>query len=167
MTAELRKTVNRTVLASVLVGAVALTALGQDARGQSAPGTDGASVAVIVRGSVGETLDRLKKMVADNGMMVMGELHQGKVLAMTGLKVEAETIFVGNPNVGRQLFSEEPGAGVAVPVRINVYKNANGKTVVRYIPPSRELGAFGNAKVDHAAKMLDGKLQNMVSMLPR
>ncbi len=167
MTAELRKTVNRSIVASVLVGIVALATVGKDARGQNSPPTDGTSVAVVVRGSVGETLDRLKKMVADNGMMVMGELHQGKVLEMTGLKVESETIFVGNPNVGKQLFSEEPGAGVAVPVRINVYKNASGKTVVRYIPPSNELGSFGNPKVDQVAKMLDGKLLNMVSMLPK
>lgn len=167
MSAELKKIVNRTVVTSVLVGAVALTVLAQDTRGQSSPGANGTSVAVVVRGTVGETLDRLKKMVADNGMMVMGELHQGKVLEMTGLKVESETIFVGSPKVGKQLFSEELGAGVAVPVRINVYKNTSGKTVVRYAPPSHELGAFGNPKVDQIAKMLDGKLKNMVSMLPK
>lgn len=71
----------------------------------------GPGVNVKAKGSVDEVLANLKKMVADNGMMVMGELHQGKVLAMTGLKVESETVFVGNPTVGKEIFTEEPGAG--------------------------------------------------------
>ena len=54
-----------------------------------------------------------------------------------------------------------------VPIRINIYKDANGKTVVRYIPPSREIEAFGNAEASKICQMLDGKLQNMVSMLPK
>ncbi len=54
-----------------------------------------------VKGSVDDVLKTIKKMVADNGMMVMGELHQGKVLEMTGLKVKSESIFVGNPELDK------------------------------------------------------------------
>ena len=71
----------------------------------------GPGVRVQVRGSVDDVLGKIKKMVADSGMMVMGELHQGKVLAMTGISVQSETVFVGNPTVGKDVFSEEPGAG--------------------------------------------------------
>ncbi len=146
---------------------LALAVLVQRAAAQYPDASTGPGVSVAVRGSVSQTVDRLTKMVAGNGMMVMGELHQGKVLAMTGLKVESETIFVGNPTVGKKLFSAEPGAGVAVPIRVNIYKGANGKTVVRYIPPTKQLHGFGNPMVDKVCKMLDGKLQHMVSMLPK
>jgi len=119
----------------------------------------------VVSGSVDKTLNSIKKMVAKNGMMVMGELHQGKVLAMTGLKTESESIFVGNPTMGKKLFSAEPGAGIVVPVRINIYQNADGHTVVSYIPPSRLLGDFNNPKLLKMAGMLDQKLAGMTSML--
>lgn len=119
----------------------------------------------VVKGTVEQTLNALSKMVADNGMMVMGELHQGKVLEMTGLKVQSESIFVGNPNVGKQLFEIEPGAGVALPVRVNIYRNAEGQTVVAYAPPSGQLSGFGNPMLDKAAAMLDGKLAGMVAMI--
>ncbi|MDE3126427.1 MAG: DUF302 domain-containing protein, partial [Gemmatimonadota bacterium] len=99
-------------------------------------------VQVKAKGSVPQVLDQLKKMIASNGMMVMGELHQGKVIAMTGLKVESETIFVGNPNVGKELFGADPGVGIAVPVRINVYQDTQGHTVVSYVPPSELLKSF-------------------------
>jgi uncharacterized protein (DUF302 family) len=122
-------------------------------------------VKVKANGSVEQVLASLKKMVADNGMMVMGELHQGKVLAMTGLKVESETVFVGNPTVGKELFTEEPGAGLVVPIRVNVYADAQGSTWVSYIPPSEQLDGYQNAKVSEVAAMLDGKLHDLVQML--
>lgn len=84
---------------------------------------------------------------------------------MTGLSVKSETLFVGNPRVGKKLFSADPGAGIAVPIRINVYQDANGKTVVRYIPPSKQLAGFNNPKIKMVAKMLDKKLHKMTSML--
>ena len=125
----------------------------------------GPIVQVKARGSVDEVLDKLKKAVASNGMMVMGELHQGKVLEMTGLRVNSETVFVGNPTVGKDVFSADPGAGIVLPVRVNVFDDGHGNTIVSYVPPSHLLREFRNPKVTEIAKMLDGKLKNLVGML--
>lgn len=125
----------------------------------------GPGVRVEAKGNVEDVVGKLKKMVADNGMMVMGELHQGKVLAMTGLRIESETLFVGNPTVGKEIFTEEPGAGLVVPVRINVYADGQGGTWVSYVPPSEQLAGYQNAKVSRVAAMLDGKLHDLVQML--
>jgi len=148
--------------AMTLAAAMALVATPARANAQSAGSP---VVQVKAHGSVNQVLAQLKKMVASNGMMVMGELHQGKVIGMTGLKLESETIFVGSPQVGKQLFSADPGVGVAVPIRINVFQDAQGGTVVSYVPPSETLKAFHNAKVDQVAQMLDGKLHNLTGML--
>ncbi|MEJ2420338.1 MAG: DUF302 domain-containing protein [Acidobacteriota bacterium] len=133
----------------------------------SATAPSGPVVQVQVPGTVSQTVTHLRRMVSHNGMMVMSELHQGKVLAMTGLHVQSETLFVGNPTVGKKLFSANPGVGLVVPVRVNIFKDANGKTVVSYIPPSKLLQSYGNKKVDRVAMMLDQKLHNMVTMLSR
>jgi uncharacterized protein (DUF302 family) len=133
--------------------------------GSALAANKGPIVQVKVRGSVDEVLDKLKKAVASNGMMVMGELHQGKVLEMTGLRVKSETVFVGNPTVGKDVFSADPGAGIVLPVRINVFDDGHGNTIVSYVPPSHLLNSFGNAKVSGIAKMLDGMLQGLVGML--
>lgn len=125
----------------------------------------GPIVQVKASGSVDQVLDKLKKAVASNGMMVMGELHQGKVLEMTGLKVQSETVFIGNPTVGKDAFAADPGAGIVLPVRVNVFDDGHGNTFVSYVPPSHLLSEFGNAKVTGIAKMLDGKLQGLIGML--
>ncbi len=157
----------KALVAGGLLGVMSFTAYAQTTRSPSRGGPATLGVVVKTKGTVDQTVSGLKKMVADNGMMVMGEIHQGKVLEMTGLRVNSETIFVGNPNIGKQLFSAEPGVGLVVPIRINIYEDEHGQTYVRYIPPSRQLRGFGNAKVDEIAKMLDGKLQNMTAMLPK
>lgn len=149
----------------IFVLALGLATLGLAGAASAAPAGPGAQVKV--KGTVSQALASLKKTVADNGMMVMGELHQGKVLAMTGLHTESETVFVGNPTVGKKLFSAEPGAGLVVPVRINLYRDSQGQTVLSYIPPSQTLSAFGNAKVTAVAKMLDKKLSMMAHMLAK
>lgn len=125
----------------------------------------GPGVAVAVKGTVPQIVSRIHHAVANSGMMVMGELHQGKVLSMTGLNVESETLFVGNPRVGKMLFSANPGAGAVVPIRINIYKDTAGQTVVRYVPPSQELDKFDNPTISKTARMLDKKLHGLVSML--
>jgi len=127
----------------------------------------GSDLAVQVKaaGSVSDVIAKLKGMVHKNGMMVMGELHQGKVMSMVGLTIESESIFVGNATVGKKLFSANAGAGIAVPVRINVYKAANGSTMVTYVPPSRVLAIYHNPKMNKVAGMLDGKLKKMTGML--
>ncbi len=127
----------------------------------------GPGVQVVIKGSVNQALDNLKKNVASSGMMVMGELHQGKVLEMTGIKVQSESVFIGNPNVGKKLFSLEAGAGLAVPVRLNIYKDEKGQTIISYVPLSDQLKAFNNPKINKIAAMLDSKLQKLTKMLAR
>jgi len=123
------------------------------------------TVQVKAAGSVSEVIAKLKSMVHKNGMMVMGELHQGKVMSMVGLSVESESIFIGSAMVGKKLFSANSGAGIAVPVRINVYKAANGSTMVAYVPPSRVLAVYHNPMMNKVAGMMDGKLKMMTGML--
>lgn len=147
-------------MAALLTGALMLTGTPLSAQ---APGS--ALVRVQTSGTVPQVVARLKKMVAQNGMMVMGNLNQGRVLSMTGLHVQSETLFVGNPQVGKQLFSANPGVGLVVPVRVNVYRDAQGRTTVTYVPPSTLLKDYGSPEIDKVAQMLDMKLHKMVRML--
>jgi uncharacterized protein (DUF302 family) len=156
---------NRTYSKGIVAAAIVVAGVLGVAGAASAAQPVGPGVQVVAKGSVDDVVAKLRKMVADGGMMVMGELHQGKVLSMTGLKVQSETLFVGSPTVGKDLFSAQPGAGLVVPVRINIYADAQGQTVVSYVPPSQQLSGFGDDAVDQIAKMLDDNLAKMVGML--
>lgn len=111
--------------------------------------------------SFDQTVSQIKSAAGKNGLMVMGNLNQGRMLSMTGLHLKAESFLVGNPNVGKKLFSADPGVGLYVPVRIFVYEGSGGHTFVSYEKPSATLGQLNNPKVSMIAKMLDKKIQSI------
>ena len=124
-------------------------------------------VEVVAKGTFDQTVDQLKKMVAKEGMMVLSELNQGKILAMTGLKIKAVSLFIGNPKVGKKLFNANPGVGLALPIRVYIFQDGKGKTIVSYMKPSQQLEQFNNKQVDMVAKKLDQKLEMLTQMLAK
>ena len=114
--------------------------------------------------SFDEVTKAVKSLVAKNGMMIMAEVDQGRMLSMTGLNLKATLYIVGNPVVGKQLFEQDHAVGLYVPVRIFVYSDANGKTSVSYDKPSTLLSQFQNPKVNMVAEMLDQKLEGLAHM---
>ncbi len=110
------------------------------------------------------TISAIKKAVSGGGMMVLSELNQGKVLSMTGLRINAHSFFIGNPNVGKMAFSADPSVGLVIPVRVNVYEE-NGATYVNYFNPSDLFSSFKNPQVQMLGKKLDSKLAMMMKMI--
>ncbi len=128
---------------------------------------DAGLVTIQSNSSFDKTVEMLRKMVAQNEMMVLSEINHGKILSMTGLKLNGLSLFIGNPTVGKKLFTANKGVGVAVPVRVNIYEDNNGKTYVNYVKPSRQLAPFSNDQVKMVARMLDQKLEMLTSMLAK
>lgn len=111
-----------------------------------------------------EVSKAVETLVAKNGMMIMAQVDQGKMLSMTGLKLKATLFLVGNPTVGKELFEQNHSVGLYVPLRLFVYTDADGKTYVSYDRPSTLLSQFGNEKIGMVAQMLDKKLEGLASM---
>jgi uncharacterized protein (DUF302 family) len=114
-----------------------------------------------------DTESQLRQLIAKNGMMVLSELNQGKILSMTGISVKAISLFVGNPQVGNKLFTENRAVGLVVPVRLNVYEGNDGKTYVNYVKPSFNLSSFNNEKINKIAGSLDQKLAMLTGMIAK
>jgi len=114
--------------------------------------------------SFDEVTKAVKSLVAKNGMMIMAEVDQGRMLSMTGLNLKATLYIVGNPVVGKQLFEQDHAVGLYVPVRIFVYSDASGKRSVSYDKPSTLLSQFQNSKMNMVAEMLDQKLEGLANM---
>ncbi len=128
---------------------------------------DTSPVTVQSQQSFNNTVSEIRKLVKQNGMMVLSEINQGKILSMTGLSINAISLFVGNPQIGNKLFSADLGVGVAVPVRLNIYKGADGKTYISYVKPSDQLASFKNNNIQKIAQNLDKKLAMLTGMLSK
>ncbi len=143
-------------LFAVLSTAFASPAVAQEAR-----------ITVESHRSFEQTVDQLKSAVGQGGMMVMASVDQGNMLSMTGLKLKATLFLVGNPTVGKQLFEQDHGVGLYVPVRVFVTAGKDGQVYLSYEKPSAQLQQFNNPEIDKIAAMLDQKLQNLAQMATR
>lgn len=143
-------------LFAVLSAAFASPAVAQDAR-----------IALESRRSFEQTVDQFKSAVGQGGMMVMASVDQGNMLSMTGLKLKATLFLVGNPTVGKQLFEQDHGVGLYVPIRVFVTEEKDGQVYLAYEKPSTQLEQFHNPEIDKIAAMLDQKLQNLAQMATR
>lgn len=124
----------------------------------------GIRVTVASQRSFDETVARFKGAVSQGGMMVMAEVNQGNMLAMTGLKLKATLFLIGSPTVGKQVLEKDHGAGLYLPLRVYLYEDASGKAFVSYDRPTAVLGQFRNADIDKIAGMLDQKLSGLTEM---
>ena len=80
-----------------------------------------------------ETVNRLKKDVADKGIMFFSEIDQSELAAKAGIKLLPSTLLVfGNPPLGIQFLTSNPDSGLDWPVRLLVHQDANGDVWMVY-----------------------------------
>ena len=80
-----------------------------------------------------ETLKRLKKDVADKGIMFFSEIDQAKLAADAGVTLPPSTLLVfGNPPLGTLFLTSDRDAGLDWPVRLLVYQDDKGQVWVAY-----------------------------------
>lgn len=140
-----------------LAGVVWLAAIAMAAVPALAQSAGGEFVTIKSAHNYSATVRSLQRSVKSNGLMVMGRVNQKAILSMTGLNLAgAESFLVGNPRVGKMLFSKDPAVAAVVPSRISVWVS-KGTTYIGYFKPSDLMGAI-SPHLAMAGKMLDKKL---------
>jgi uncharacterized protein (DUF302 family) len=83
--------------------------------------------------SIGETIARLKKDIADKGIKFFDEIDQSKLAADAGIKLHPSMLLVfGNPPLGIQFITANANAGLDWPVRLLVFENEKGEVWAAY-----------------------------------
>lgn len=116
-------------LCSAFLFACALTAASS---GPTLAGNDGI-VRVKSAYPIGETVERLKKDIADKGIRFFSEIDQSKLAADAGIKLQPSVLLIfGNPPLGTQFITANANAGLDWPVRLLVFENDKGEVWTAY-----------------------------------
>jgi uncharacterized protein (DUF302 family) len=95
-----------------------------------------ASTGVIATRSayaVAETVARLKKDIAAKGIVFFDEIDQAALAAKAGIELRPSILLIfGNPPLGTQFITANPQAGLDWPVRMLVYRDADGQVWVAW-----------------------------------
>jgi uncharacterized protein (DUF302 family) len=82
---------------------------------------------------IGETIERLKKDIADKGIKFFDEIDQSRLAADAGIKLRPSVLLIfGNPPLGTQFITANANAGLDWPVRLLVYENEKGEVWTAY-----------------------------------
>ena len=103
----------------------------------SAPLSSAAAHDGIVRAksaySMDETIERLKRDIADKGIMFFLEVDQAKLAADAGIALRPSTLLIfGNPPLGTQFITSNPNSGLDWPVRLLVFEDQDGAVWTAY-----------------------------------
>jgi uncharacterized protein (DUF302 family) len=106
---------------------------------------------------------KLKAAEGSSGFMLFTTYDHGALLRLAGQKRRAIQYVVGNPLIALEMTQHEIRDSLYAPLRVLIYEEANGKTRIEYDKPSNLFGQFGNEKATEVARMLDRKLEALVS----
>ena len=82
---------------------------------------------------IAETIARLKRDVADKGIMFFSAVDQAKLAADAGISLRPSTLLMfGNPALGSQFITSNPQAGLDWPVRLLVQEDEQGNVWAVY-----------------------------------
>ena len=96
------------------------------------PGPDGL-IKVRSAFTMDETIARIKKDIADKGILFFQALDQSKLAADAGITLRPSTLLeFGNPPLGAQFLSSNPYSGLDWPVRLLVLQDEAGVVWAAY-----------------------------------
>ena len=82
---------------------------------------------------LGETVERLKRDIADKGIKFFNEIDQSRLAADAGIKLRPSVLLIfGNPPLGTQFITASAKAGLDWPVRLLVYESEKGEVWAAY-----------------------------------
>ncbi len=101
----------------------------------SLPAVAGSDGIVRVKSAypIAETIERLKKDIADKGINFFDEIDQSGLAADAGIWLRPSVLLIfGNPPLGTQFITANADAGLDWPVRLLVYENDKGEVWTAY-----------------------------------
>lgn len=112
--------------------------------------------------SVQVTMDRLQTAVEGAGARVAARVDHAAAAKTVGIDLSPNQVLIfGNPNIGSPIFIENPAAGLDLPIRVVVYQDKAGQTIVAYHDPTSLAEGFGLSPEMKSFQMMGGALARL------
>lgn len=109
--------------------------------------------------SVQATMDKLEAAVKNAGANVAARVDHAAAAKTVDIDLAPNQVLIfGNPNIGSPIFAENPAAGLDLPIRVVVYEDASGQTIVSYHDPAELANSFGLSPDMKSFQMMAGAL---------
>lgn len=90
------------------------------------------------------TVQRLQSEIKKRGATIVATVDHAAAAKASGLELRPTTVVIfGNPALGTPLMEGRQTAGLDLPLRVLIWRDANDKVQIGYWPPSRITDAHG------------------------
>jgi uncharacterized protein (DUF302 family) len=98
--------------------------------------TDQGIVRIASHHTVAETMDRIKSLLKQRGILVFARIDFSADAARTGLSMRPEQLLIfGNPKAGTPLMLAAPVAGLDLPLKALAWEEADDRVWIAYNDP--------------------------------
>ncbi|MEX0310631.1 MAG: DUF302 domain-containing protein [Tateyamaria sp.] len=111
---------------------------------------------------VAETMDTLQAALEGAGLTIFARVDHGAGAQSVGEDIGASQLLIfGNPKLGTQAMLDDRSAGLFLPMKVLVFEDETGKTMIAYEDPAAMLGQLGGVSDDAAyIQTMTGALGN-------
>ncbi|MEO0379234.1 MAG: DUF302 domain-containing protein [Pseudomonadota bacterium] len=98
---------------------------------------------------VSETVDALVSTMEGAGLNIFARVDHGAGAVSVGEDVGASQLLIfGSPKVGTPAIKDDPLSGLFLPLKVLVYEDGTGKTMIAYEDPTEMLSPLGGVSKD-------------------
>ena len=105
---------------------------------------------------------RIKAAEGAQNLMIFSVFDHGAALNMVGGAKKAKQYLIGNPLTAISMTQHDIRAALYAPLRVLVYEQAPGRTIVEYDQPSSQFGQFERVEVSQVGWRLDEELERLL-----
>ena len=119
--------------------------------------------AKLKAGDVDALRAELTKAAGKDGLVIHYVGVHGDWLILKGARGNVTEYFIGNILSAVEMTSANPAAGLYAPLRVVVYADPKGGSVIEYDRPSTQLSQYHDADIDAMGRSLDDRLDRLVA----
>ena len=114
--------------------------------------------------SAGKTLDRLTRILGENGLGIAARVNHAAAAEKVGMKLRpTELLLFGNPELGTPLMQANQEAGFDLPMKALAWQDTEGKTWLRVTNPASIMAANALNGVETVIEKMTAALGNMAA----
>jgi uncharacterized protein (DUF302 family) len=101
--------------------------------------------------------------MGQSGLTIFGKIEQGQLLAFAGKPMRACQYAIGNPLLAIAMIEHVPEIALYAPLRIALYEDGHGKTVIARDSFSSLLAQYGRADIAQTAALVESKVDALIA----
>jgi hypothetical protein len=115
-----------------------------------------------------EVKKKLDALPDKDALLILARSDVGERQSLlVGKAVRARRYLIGNPQLAARMVEHNPAVLLYVPLQLLVYEDAQGATQLAYDKPTSLLSQFNNQRIVTVARMLDEKMEDLVTKAAR